>query len=201
MVVTFLPYPDIRLSITCLDRTRISKQKLEAFQMLNVVEGRKEGYRNHPAVKMWMGYAPLLKHYLNECIDECERRGYSNSIERIEDVGDIVYPWWWGWEHLHRSHQASLIRKHPLYYTPIFTDIDPLYLGRGYVWPSRFDETALSITDDSIYAPINKDGMKSAQRSKELLYTMPDLRKMCREKGIRGYSKLKKADLMSLLGL
>lgn len=201
MVVTFLPYSDIKKSLQSLDRTRISKQKLEASQILNVLEGRKTGYANHPATKMWIGYVDLLRIYYNECIDECVRRGFSNSMEKVDVIDNPPMPWWWGWEEFHRSHQASLIRKHPCFYTPIFSDIDPLYLDRGYVWPSRFEPNILSSISDSIYAPINTDTMRSASKSKELLYTVPQLKKMCKDRNIRGYSKMKKTELMSLLDL
>lgn len=201
MVVTFLPYPDIEKSLQSLDRTRISKQKLEASQILDVLEGRKKGWANHPATKMWVGYIDLLRIYYNKCIEECERRGFSNSMKKVDVIDNPIMPWWWGWEEFHRSHQASLTRKHPCFYTPIFNDLDSFYLERGYIWPSRFDSSILNSITDSIYAPINKDTMKSASKSKELLYTVPELKKMCKERDIKGYSKLKKAELLTILDL
>lgn len=200
MVLTFLPYPDILLSIQCLDRSRISKQKLEARQILSAL---RENTRlcNHPATKMWKGYEDALSLYLNTCIDECVRRGYKNSIEKVDVVENPILPWWFGWNDLHRSHQASLVRKHPLFYTPIFTSLDPIYLEKGYVWPSKYDEYILTSDNKDIFSPINIAGLKSSSKSKELLYTVVDLKKMCKGKGIKGYSKLKKSELMTLLEL
>ena len=52
---TFLPYPDLRDSVACLDSKRLGKQRVECLQILNVLEGRRTGWQNHPAVKMWAG--------------------------------------------------------------------------------------------------------------------------------------------------
>lgn len=54
---TFLPYPDFELSARFLDRQRLGKQRVEAWQILNVLEelkipGRTPAWRNHPAVRM-----------------------------------------------------------------------------------------------------------------------------------------------------
>ena len=200
MVIIFLPYPDMERSVRCLDRSRINKQKLEARQIISALEGRIEGWKNHPAILMWKGHEDMIKTYFNLCIDECIRRGYSNTMDKM-DVSSYDLPWWWGWEEFHRSHQASLIRKHPCFYTPIFSDIDSRYLDKGYIWPSKFDSSIISNTPDSAFAPINKDTMKSADKSKDLMYTVVELRLMCREKGIRGYSKMKKSDMMNILDL
>ena len=63
---TFLPYPNLSKSLKTLDRQRLGKQRVEAFQILNILLERtdRKGWKNHPAVKMWSGYENALKLYL-----------------------------------------------------------------------------------------------------------------------------------------
>jgi hypothetical protein len=116
---TFLPYPDFARSLAALDDRRLGKQRSEALTILRIVDGRtdKPGWRHHPAVLMWQGYAEALKQYLNLCLDEWERRGFANSIPRERvDPRSLEMPWWLGREELHASHRANLLRKDPLFY-------------------------------------------------------------------------------------
>lgn len=43
MVVTFLPYPDIKKSVKCLDNQRLGKQRVEAYTIVNSIFGIKKG--------------------------------------------------------------------------------------------------------------------------------------------------------------
>ena len=49
---TFLPYADFVKTAKCLDYRRLGKQRIEAFQILNILEGKttKAGWKHHPAV-------------------------------------------------------------------------------------------------------------------------------------------------------
>jgi hypothetical protein len=60
---TFLPYKDFKKSAKVLDNKRLGKQRVEAFQILNILLGRTKtkGWRNHPAVLMWKGHSNALK--------------------------------------------------------------------------------------------------------------------------------------------
>ena len=62
---TFLPYADFVKTAKCLDYRRLGKQRVEAFQILNILEGKttKAGWKHHPAVLMWKGYENALKKY------------------------------------------------------------------------------------------------------------------------------------------
>jgi len=52
---TFLPYPNLKKSIKCLDNKRLGKQRVKAHQILNILLKRTKtkGWKNHPAIKMW----------------------------------------------------------------------------------------------------------------------------------------------------
>jgi len=163
MVVTFLPYPDIERSLRTLDKRRLGKQRLEAKQIIGALEGEgfREGIRgefrgwvNHPATKMWEGCLPLLKKYYNASLVIWEERGGKNKILQpleIDSETDLKTPWWWGWEPLHESHKAALVRKDSNYYSDLLPP-DSIYLTLGYTWPHKHD---LSTPFSKLFEPIN----------------------------------------------
>ena len=66
---TFLPLPDFHKSLACLDSKRLGKQRLETHQILKVLSGESEAWKNHPAVKMWIGFDNSLIEYFNLNVD------------------------------------------------------------------------------------------------------------------------------------
>ena len=118
---TFLPYKSFKKSFKTLDYRRLGKQRVEAYQVLNILLDRTDnpngGWRNHPITEMWKGYENALKHYLNLCIEEWMERGYNNTMNFEPIEGDIVYPHWLGNESFHSSHRANLLRKDNEYYS------------------------------------------------------------------------------------
>lgn len=128
---TFLPYPDFQQSAKCLDYRRLGKQRVEAKQILNVLDGKTDAWKNHPAVKMWQGYRPALAYYHNIIINEWISRGYKNNMP-TEDINIIQFPPWLGGP-IHASHRSNLLRKDPVYYGQFgWTELDNM----EYVWPS-----------------------------------------------------------------
>jgi len=188
MVVTFVFGP---IDYTCriLDKQRLNKQKVEAKEILdaslidpNIQQNVRRGWINHPAVKMWRGYANGLKYYFNKITEECVNRGMKNNMplyefteeqlnnihqetieeyleqkekstkeESTNDANKIILPWWFNWEPLWLSHQASLCRKLPAYYSNIFLQepttqiVNNLteYLDKGYIWPEKLTPTQI----------------------------------------------------------
>jgi hypothetical protein len=134
---TFLPYKSFESSAEILDYKRLGKQRLEAKQLVNSIElldkfpGSKVGWPNHPARRMWVGYTDALKLYCNVMIQEWIKRGYTNTMQCYEIPSNIMMPPWLGYELLHKSHRANLLRKDPEYYN-IFKDEDPT---TPYYWP------------------------------------------------------------------
>lgn len=133
---TFVPYTDHTLSARSLDRMRLGKQRVEGLQILNALTGRSKGWVNHPATKMWRGHEAGLCAYVLAMCDEWVQRGYKDTVaEKVcaiiaPDPDDI--PAWWGDHTVHESHRASLVRKMPDHYGPMWPDADP---DIGYVWP------------------------------------------------------------------
>ncbi len=134
---TFLPFPDLSLSLSVLDSRRLGKQRIEARTILNILlhPEDKRGWRNHPAVRMWRGYEEALKLYYNLCLDEWIRRGYRNNMPPAPlDQEALVWPWWLGRPEFHAAHRASLLRKDPAHYSRYGWDDDP---ALPYWWPTE----------------------------------------------------------------
>lgn len=133
---TFLPYPDIEKSIKVLDSQRLGKQRVEAFQILNIILDRTQtkGWRNHPAVKMWRGYSNALKIYFNSAVDEWISRGYVNNMKLEKISGKIAMPKWFGNKKFHSSHRGNLLRKNKKYYSQFKWKENPSAI---YFWPEK----------------------------------------------------------------
>jgi hypothetical protein len=187
MVVTFVT-GSLEYICDTLDMKRLNKQKIEANQILKASLGLTKGWVNHPAVLMWKGYSNALKYYFNKITNACIRRGFKNNMPLYEfteeqlnnieyqtiqdylqngipvlnDHDKIIFPWWFQWKPLIYSHQASLLRKFPEYYSSIFYsdyyeyDIIELqeYVSIGYLWPHKLSaeqiENFLPIYCDNI---------------------------------------------------
>lgn len=131
-----MPYDTFSASLSCLDPRRLGKQRVEAKQILNVLEGRSFAWRNHPAVKMWRGYEDALGLYMNECIKEWKRRGYKNTMALYEGRSPSSLPPFMGLEVFHASHRSNLLRKDPFFYSRYgWSESDDM----AYYWPSDKD--------------------------------------------------------------
>ena len=227
MVNTFLPYPDFRKSVASLDNKRLGKQRVEAKQIIDAIATGTR-WQNHPACIMWMENIEALAYYYNCCLDEWISRGKNNTMPYYEidcryshcekssphthDQSCFDIPWWVGWNHFHYSHQASLTRKFPDYYK---FDIPEYYINRGYVWPSKLEpewkdyydiipdeslEEEVKLNLEFIFAPVSQL-RRTREETRSDLYTVAELRAMAKEQDYSGYSKLKKLELIELLGL
>lgn len=131
---TFLPYADFQKSVEVLDYRRLGKQRVETFQVLNILLERTptKGWRNHPVTLMWTGYESALKLYQNTTIAEWIRRGYNNNMSYEEvNLDDVVMPPWFGNDAFHKSHRSNLLRKDYEYYSQYFNEPSDL----EYFWP------------------------------------------------------------------
>ena len=134
---TFLPYWDFTLTAKCLDYKRLGKQRVEAWQIYQIVSGRRTtgGWINHPAVKMWKGYPDYLAKYYNEMLREWIYRGYNNTMKPISlsDSG-LIQPSWFGDDQLRYSHRSNLLRKDYDFYKQYNWSIPS---DLAYYWPEE----------------------------------------------------------------
>ena len=115
---TFLPSKSFKRCARVLDRQRCGKQRVEAWQIYQILIGQSHAWKNHPIVKMWRGYEKALALYYNSFLEEWQRRGYRNiKLEPIPVRGRIKMPPWIGMRKLHSSHRAALLAKNNAHYS------------------------------------------------------------------------------------
>jgi hypothetical protein len=131
----FLPYQSLIQSAQCLDNKRLNKQIVECSQILKVLTGETEAWKNHPAVLMVRGHNNFVSQYGHICCLEWTERGFKkHSLEsyfqsKIE--ADIVkVPWWFGRNEFHNSHKSNLYRKNQEFYNKF-----QIYENLPYCWP------------------------------------------------------------------
>ena len=147
---TFLPYPDFTASVAVLDPKRLGKQRVEALQVLRALTRETYGWKRHPAVRMWVGYAEGVAAYGVASCREWVARGAADTVAGTiavdlaaaglpsvprtqEELGrDGALPGWIGDDRVHTSHRAALVRKDPAFYGALFPEVDP---ELPYFWP------------------------------------------------------------------
>ena len=144
---TFVPSECLLTNFLYIDNKRLGKQRVEAFQILNILLERtdRKGWRNHPAVLMWKGYENALKYYFNLCVNEWISRGFKNTMkyETIEKSfnPNTDMPFWFGDERIHSSHRSALLSKNHEWY-------------KKFNWKEKYSDTY------DYYWPVTKDSQK-----------------------------------------
>lgn len=161
---TFLPYgPAFQRGAVVLDRQRLVKQAVEGYQILRVHAGLTEGWKNHPAVKMWAGHEGYLVVYLDAILDEMQARGYSTATrDKIHELADQAFPDWQDdeqppWlrdDRLALSHRGRLFEKRPDLYPQFALDATRFRQYTccekcNYFWPTHSQD----------YGWVNNDGL------------------------------------------
>jgi hypothetical protein len=150
-VQTFLPFPDFERSARALDLKRLGKQRVECIQVVRGLTRSDYGWRHHPAVLMWRGYAEALGRYSFTVCEVWVERGFADTCAatirtdlREAGVGPVrsqaelaaagALPPWLGDPAFHLSHRSALLRKDVGHYGEQFPEVpDDL----DYVWPVR----------------------------------------------------------------
>lgn len=144
---TFAPMGrDLTAGFDILDYRRLGKQRVEAWQILNVLRGvdndgypkHHKGWVSHPATRLWEGRTAGLAYYGVLCCQMWRRKGYRDGLlhrfnevyELYSEFEDPSPPIWLDW--IADSHKSNLIRKDPEYYGPIWPWIPD---DMPYYWP------------------------------------------------------------------
>ena len=174
MVVTFYTHTDPKVTAKFLDNRRLAKQRVEAKQIIDVLEKGSGGWSNHPATKMWQGYVNALKDYFNIMCLEFISRGGDQGMPLYELSEPPEYPPWCYCERLQYSHQARLMQKEPTHYCDLFSPPKE-YLQYGYIWPSKhslenlyyapLEKIAEPFKEDKMCIAIKKNGLKCVSKA------------------------------------
>lgn len=148
---TFLPHPDFRDSLRVLDNKRLGKQRVEAYQILSAITSRPKldgtpykGWLTHPCTVMWRPYVNALKLYYNVSIEEWVGRGFKNTMVKEFIDGEIVLPYWMGFEPFHSSHRSNLKSKDSFYERYLWSETP----GDPYIWLDSNNRWYLQKTGD-----------------------------------------------------
>jgi hypothetical protein len=138
---TFMTASKFAVVAQSLDNRRLGKQRVEAFQILNSLTGKSNGWLSHPATRMWRGYEWQLANYGYEICGEWINRGFKDSLEERfwtfmnqNQNSHKPKPWWARDPLLHLTHQSNLMRKEPTFYHFQVPDNIP------YIWPCEEGE-------------------------------------------------------------
>ena len=136
---TFVPYgANFDMNAQVLDRQRLGKQRVEAWQILNAIRGLSKGWINHPATIMWRQHPEALAHYGVAICDEWISRGYKDTMrERFVALTDrslfwVDIPIWLNQQDVMASRRSNLLRKDGLWYGQFGWTESP---DLEYVWP------------------------------------------------------------------
>jgi hypothetical protein len=178
---------------TNLDKRRLGKQRVEAWQIIKVLEEYdktgevgKKGWVNHPATKMWMGYTNALKVYFNLCVKEWIRRGCVNNLalydvdeekyrivpckfdgvhcEFLEEFDEYCFPPWFSFPPFVLAHRAALLRKEPESYACFDDDQIDEYYDKGYLWPTKAPPSMYEEWKFEYLEPISKGAAQPRYR-------------------------------------
>lgn len=123
----FLPFADFEQSCNALDRNRLGKQRIEAFQIWKAATSTiKNGWSNHVCTRMWKDYLPALRLYLNICCRvygsrKTKKGKFCQNTKMLEHIKEncleiqegeiVVMPPWIGNPEFHDSHKSMLYHK------------------------------------------------------------------------------------------
>jgi hypothetical protein len=138
---TFFPFSDAKTSLGVLDTRRLGKQRVEGYQILRTLQGYSNGWKDHPAVKMWRGYEPELLDYTLTACEIWAAKNFTDTISdklfeefpELVEIGHtkLVYPSWCYNQDVLDSHKAMLYHKDPAHYA-LFAPYSHI---TAYVWP------------------------------------------------------------------
>lgn len=135
---TFFPFELPHKTFEVLDYKRLGKQRVECYQILKTLSGVSNGWKNHPAVRMWRGFEPALVDYALSSCEAWAKRGYTDTIaDRIFEEfpefvdGQVIYPVWTRRKDVLDSHKAMLYYKDRVFYE----QFEPFAHITEYVWP------------------------------------------------------------------
>lgn len=123
-MITWLPYPNLRLSVHVLDSGTLGEQLANCFKILFVAARLRRGdnYRFHVCTRMWRDHHIAVAVLADACLREMEDRGHppivlsprtAEGLKKYNMPKDwldepMVLPDWLGHERLHASHRATL---------------------------------------------------------------------------------------------
>ena len=121
---TFILHTDMEISAGRLDAARCFKQAVECKQIYLAINNQSNGWRQHPAVLQWHGWADHLLSYGWLCLTDC--RSYKAGRLKAWYAQQKYHKYFTfppKFDQLIPFHQALLLRKDYHYYKHLFPSI------------------------------------------------------------------------------
>lgn len=122
---TFVTHSSPALAAQHLDNKRLANQANEALVLLRAVLGQSAAWANHPAARMWEGYADGLALYRQAIIAECRCRGINWRFAEIPIPDFGLLPPWFTDPDVHEMYRGLLLFKKPDWYGGFGWDVEP----------------------------------------------------------------------------
>lgn len=109
----FVCYPEPIRVAECLDRLRLTKQVIEARQILNSIDGLSKSWKNHPVCLMYREHREWLYNYM--CCMDCYLKGLYDYAKYWSDKADEIIPSFIT-DEMVTQHKRRLYTKNPDHY-------------------------------------------------------------------------------------
>lgn len=121
---TFILHTDMEISAGRLDAARCFKQAVECKQIYQAIKNESNGWRQHPAVLQWYGWADHLLSYGYICLADCiSYKAYSLQTWYAQQAFIMSQDFPPQFRQLIPYHQGLLLRKDYHYYKHLFPNI------------------------------------------------------------------------------
>lgn len=158
MIIVWLPYPNLRLSVHVLDSQVLGVQISQCLHILSMIAGHREGGRNkyHSTTLSWYHNPSALALYTEYALDEMVLRGQDRGLpsprsregRKLYDFPaewsepDPEMPEWLGLERIHASHRAALLKKDRGWYSQFAWHEPPVL---NLQWPGKMPRVGDSV--------------------------------------------------------
>lgn len=216
MDMILLPYSNVNKCASCFDNTTLMQQYSISGRLLESPDGYGKllvSFYNSCLLEVMSrclgtGKFAMMEHGKICYVDYDP----SKSLRFRVMNNDTKQPWFMGWDLFHKSHQAHLVRYKRDHYSHIFYDLEEYFIGRGIIYPEHHDPSDVLYIDPIEYdsyrtgpyplfeqAPIASQNISSLPTATN--QTVPELRQLAKERGYKNVSKMRKNELLTLLGI
>lgn len=127
---TLLPYSDLEQSAKVLESVHLDKQRHDCKEIYSTLKlsCHNKKWINHPVVRMWRGFEPMLLAYsiivctewINRGNEDNFRDWFHSKLNHYHRSHIMINPPWMGCEAFHRSQRSNLVRKYKNLYSVKF---------------------------------------------------------------------------------
>lgn len=132
-LITYLPYPNLPLTASCLHTTELEETRHSALEILRAIVDQRIALvvtLKHPCYRMWKEFPLKLISYLWVMNCEWVTRGNEDNLspeiatlqKLLRPDQDAGEPWWWMLPAISRSHISLLLSLRRSWYSAWFPE-------------------------------------------------------------------------------